>query len=109
MHITTITQLNTKNMNNSVLRLILIFAIFNFSLVMSDSNQDSSQEKLCPKGGPKYLFYKLGLEGKILTICNLVQSIKKICDFFMFGICLSIGFGLLLNNCIKDLNKFCFM
>ena len=66
-------------MNNSVLRFILIFAIFNFSLVMSDSNEDSSQEKLCPQGrpGPKYLFYKLDLEGKTLNICNLVQSIKE--------------------------------
>ena len=71
-HTTTITT-DLKNMNNSVLRLILIFAIFTFSLVMSDSNEDSSQEKPCPK----YLFYKLGLEGKILNICNLVPSIKN--------------------------------
>ena len=93
-------------MNNSALRFILIFAIFNFSLVMSDSNEDSSQEKLCPQGhpGPKYLFYKLDLEGKILNICNLVQNIKEYMTFscLVFG----ISFGLFLNNNIKDLNIF---
>ena len=73
-------------MNNSVQRFILIFAIFNFSSVMSDSNKNLCQEK----SGPTYFFYKL----------NFLEGNYELANFIIRGVLLTMMtlFGLVANT-----------